>query len=149
MFTVGDLADSESAFDTAIRMGQARLRASDGTNLAVLPETELAALTKVVRSATLHVRVGRLLGMPAASRSSADFGEDVWLEVLDDEDLATFLDELGAVLLVASREQSIDQLDQLLADWRVTAEALADPEDREILLGGYSDADFVEVHRPE
>lgn len=148
VFTVGDLVASERAFAEAARTGQARLQVSDGTELAVLPDHELAALVDIVGCATQHLLVELVLRTPPAQRTVADFGDQEWLAVFDDDDLATFAEELGAALLVASRQRSTDELHRIVSEWRVTADALADPERRELLLSRHDEADFVEVQRP-
>jgi len=40
-------------------------------------------------------------------------------------------------------------LDQLLRDWRVTADELADPLRRDVLVGEFRADDLAEADRPE
>jgi hypothetical protein len=72
----------------------------------------------------------------------------------------TDLDRLAALLPEEDRDQFWlelrdalnqpgDALERTLQDWLETARALADPLNREILLGEYDASDFVEVERPE
>ena len=78
-----------------------------------------------------------------------EFGELTWLRHLDVDDLAQFVAEVWAAVTVAYHDDNLTDLEQLLRDWRVTADELADPSRREVLLGGFDPNDCVEASRPE
>jgi hypothetical protein len=50
---------------------------------------------------------------------------------------------------VAYHDGDLTELDQLVRDWRATADELADPVRREALLGEFRADDYVEADRPE
>lgn len=120
----------------------------DGTSLAMPREEKLAVLDDIVHWANELLLIDARLRRPAGDRSPTDFGKHAWLQVFDDDDLATFVGELGEALLAAARQGSSADLDKLVDDWRVTAEALSDDDRRDVLLGHPEDSDFVEVARP-
>lgn len=84
-----------------------------------------------------------------AKRTPADFGDLTWLRHFDDDDLAEFVRELRQTLSLAYHDDDLTSLVDAIADWKATADELADPTRREILLGTVDSADFVEVARPE
>jgi hypothetical protein len=92
--------------------------------------------------------VERARAKPAAERAPADFGDLTWLRHLDDDDLAQFLQEVRAAVSVAYHDDDLGELEQLVHDWRATADELADPARRKVLLGGFDAADYVEAPRP-
>lgn len=67
-----------------------------------------------------------------------------WLRAFDAEDLREFAAELH-------QAESSAAIADVLHRWRITAEQLADPERRAILLtrGDLREEDFIEVDRPE
>ncbi len=67
-----------------------------------------------------------------------------WLLHLDHDDMNCFTDDLRYAL----RDRDPAALATCLREWRVTAEALADPELRAALTAPPGDADFTEVQRP-
>ncbi len=84
-----------------------------------------------------------------AERHPADFGDLTWLRYLDDDDLAQFVTELRQTLSLAYHDDDLALLVDAVAEWKATADELADPARREVLLGAVDAADFVEVARPE
>jgi hypothetical protein len=90
----------------------------------------------------------RALAKPRADRVPYDFGDLTWLRHLDDEDLATFIAELRTAVSVACHEDDLAKLEQLARDWRATADELADPARRHVLLGDFAAGDFAEAERP-
>jgi len=77
-----------------------------------------------------------------------DYGDLTWLRHLDEGDLAAFISEVRAAVLVAY-DDDLTELDQLVRDWRATADELADPARREVLLGGLDPHDYVDAAQPE
>jgi len=149
VFQASDLARKRRVFIDAARSGLARLRDTDGTSLVMIPEARLAALMEIVDWAHEHLVLDATMRKPGPARSAKDFGAAAWLRYLDEDDLATFVSELGEELLVAAATESADGLRQLVDDWRVTAEAVSDPERRAVLTGRHQIDDFVEVDRPK
>jgi hypothetical protein len=49
---------------------------------------------------------------------------------------------------VAYHDDDLRELDQLVNDWRTTADELADPGRQHVLLGSFNADDFAEVSRP-
>jgi hypothetical protein len=84
-----------------------------------------------------------------AERTPADFGDLTWLRHFDEDDLAEFVSELRQTLSLAYHDDDLISLVDAVADWKATADELADPARREVLLGAVDAADFVEVARPE
>jgi hypothetical protein len=78
-----------------------------------------------------------------------DFGDLTWLRHLDDADLATFIAEVRTAVSIAYHDDDLTELDQLLRDWRATADELADPARREALLGEFDAHDYVAADKPE
>ncbi len=114
----------------------------------MLPERRLHLLEMLARWNTAHLRLEALLrrsGRP----SVADLGDLAWLRAFDEDDLREFVDELHECLVAAHADESSDVLEEVVAAWRTTAQQLADPLRRSILLGEKAEADFVEVGQPE
>jgi hypothetical protein len=121
--------------------GRALVRAVDGTALVL---TRLAAVEAQDCVATWALR---LHALDADDPTSAPL-ELEWLGAFDAEDRAVCLDELWHALLKVRAEEDRSKFDETLRAWRVTAEALADPERRKVLLGVVEVDDFVVADRP-
>jgi hypothetical protein len=143
----GLLGQLREVTDTA-RRGLARIRDTDGTGLVLLPARHYEVLEAVSRWYDRLDVVERARAKPAAERVPADFGDLTWLRHLDDDDLAQFLQEVRAAVSVAYHDDDLGELEQLVHDWRATADELADPARREVLLGRFDAADYVEAPRP-
>ena len=70
-----------------------------------------------------------------------------WLAALDAGDLADFVGEMRAALNASVAARSAEPLERCLHAWRVTGEALLDPETRAVLTRP-GDGDYGEVPRP-
>jgi Family of unknown function (DUF6247) len=70
-----------------------------------------------------------------------------WLAALDPGDLADFAGEMRAAIDSSVAARDAGPLETCLREWRATAEALSDPQRREVLAGP-GDDDYVEVPRP-
>ena len=148
IYTASDLDRKRREVTDAARRGIARIRDTDGMGLVLLPARHYEVLDAVSR---WHDRLDvaeRALAKPRGQRIPRDFGDLTWLRHLDDEDLAVFIAELRATVSVAYHDDDLSDLDQLVRDWRVTADELADPARREALLGSFAEADYVDVERP-
>jgi hypothetical protein len=71
-----------------------------------------------------------------------------WTQHLDADDRALMLAELRDCLGTLESTGDPGPLETCLREWRVTAEALADPERRAVLTGPLEPGDFTEVARP-
>lgn len=134
IFQASDLARDRTRFLDAARAGRAVVRDKDGTGLVMLPEAELAVLEGY---AAWSQRLNRLSALLETERplTAAMLGELAWLRVFDAEDLREFVDELHAALIAGLADQSLDDIEQIVRDWRITARQLEDPLRRAVLLG--------------
>ncbi|MGH3979686.1 MAG: hypothetical protein ACRDRZ_11915, partial [Pseudonocardiaceae bacterium] len=135
IYTVSDLNRKRREVADAARRGLARIRDTDGTGLVLLPARHYEVLEAVSRWADRLGVVERAQTKSRAERQPADFGDLTWLRHLDDEDLAQFVTELRQTLSLAYHDEDLTSLDNAVVDWKATAEELADPARREILLG--------------
>lgn len=132
------------------RAGQARVRDSDGTNFLVLPEVAVETLRRVNAAAASLASIEALLeGMETRAPAVSEYGDWSWLRVLEPDDLHEFVRDIREAIIVGVREGSTALLEEQLHAWRVTAEQAHDPQFRAVLVGGASEADFVEVRRPK
>jgi hypothetical protein len=135
--------------DTA-RRSRARIRDKDGLSLLVLPEEQVERLETIARYALNLLALERALeGTDVALSTRVGELEWGWLYVFDADDLHTFASEIRQALLLGSREDRSDLLDDVLHGWRITAQTLDDPLRRSILLGPLRTEDYSEVVRPE
>jgi uncharacterized secreted protein with C-terminal beta-propeller domain len=149
LYTVSDLDRKRREVTDTARRGVAHIRDTDGTGLVLLRAHHYQTLDTVSRWHDRLAVVDRARAKPAPDRGPSDFGDLTWLRHLDDDDLATFVAEIRAAVSVAYHDDDLTELEQLVHDWRVTANELADRTRREVLLGGFDSADYVEVTRPE
>jgi hypothetical protein len=147
VFQASDLAGTKRReFLGAAREGGALLRDTDGFALAMVPLSQLEAITEVARMA-----VAALLATAALSRDQvrpAELGQLAWLAVFDEDDRAEFFDELRDALAVAEATRDAGPVETCLREWRTTARALSDPLAREISTGPGGD-EYSEVTRPQ
>jgi hypothetical protein len=148
IYTASDLDRRRREVTDTARRGLARIRDTDGTGLVLLPARHYEVLESVSRWYDRLDVVERARAKPAAERVPADFGDLTWLRHLDDDDLAQFLHEVRAAVSVAYHDDDLGELEQLVHDWRATADELADPARREVLVGGFDAAEYVEAPRP-
>jgi hypothetical protein len=149
IYTASDLDRKRREVTNAARRGVAHIRDTDGMGLVLLPAKHYDVLDAVSR---WHVRLDvaeRARAKPTNDRVPHDFGDLTWLRHFDDDDLASFIAELRVAVTVAYHDDDLTELDQLVRDWRATADELADPTRREVLLGGFTADDFVEAGQPE
>jgi len=150
IFQPSDLNQHGRAILDAARQGGARIRDKDGMGLLVLPEEHVEALEAVARYATEFLTIERAMALTRTEgREAIRVSPWPWLASLDDDDLAQFVAELRDALLVAFKTGTIKPTEQLIAEWRVTAEQLSDPTRRRVLLEPLATDDYVEVQRPE
>jgi len=131
------------------KAGQARVRDLDGTDILLLPESEVEALRRVNAVAANLLAIERVAELMATRRPDLpEYGEWSWLRVFDADDLREFIREIREAVIVGVREGSTTLLDEQLRAWRITAQQADDPLFRDILRGGASEEDFTEVGRP-
>jgi hypothetical protein len=113
--------------------------------------TVVPPLRQAAHTSTLDVTVPDLMGAfrdAEAQRWAARITTDIfaWLRSsgFDPDDQREFVRDLTEAVAGTP-----DDIAEVIREWRLTAEALADPTRREILLGDNTDADYVEVQRPE
>lgn len=136
--------------DEAREGSNPRVRDKDGTGIVVVLEQEFDALTALTTATASYILLDRAVAHRTKDEapSLAEFGDWTWLRHFDRDDLVEFLGEIGDALVVANRERTFEPVRVVLRDWMTTANALADPLRRQILLGDPQDEDFVEVARP-
>jgi hypothetical protein len=149
IYTASDLDRRRREVTDAARRGVARIRETDGMGLVLLPAKHYEVLEAV---SLWHDRLNtadRARATPADTRAPHDFGDLTWLRHFDDDDLATFVVEVRVAVSVAYHDDDLTELDNLINDWRTTADELADTARRETLLGGFGAADYVDASQPE
>lgn len=147
VFQASDLAGTKRReFLGAAREGGALLRDTDGFALTMIPLAQLEAITEVARTAVAALQAVAALGREFVR--PAELGSLAWLAVFDNDDRAEFFAELRDALAVADATRDAAPVETCLREWRTTARALADPQ-RQAILTGPGDDDYVEVSRPE
>jgi hypothetical protein len=154
VYQASDLNRRGRAILDDARKGLARVRDTDGLSLVITPESRLGELEDLraiadwvasyvaLEAAVVHGDPDRI---PLAA-----LGSWTWLRHLPPADLSEFVNEIRDGLVASCREHSIAPADQVLDEWRETAEALSDPASRETLLAESPAAeDWVDVDRPE
>lgn len=149
VFQASDLNQKGRLMLDAARSGEARVRDEDGFSLVVLPEHRVRALLGVARTAANLATLEQTLAAGSGEWSLAGYGEWTWLRHLPPEDLPEFVVAVREALIAAAREETTAALDETVQAWRRTAEELADPKARAVLLGRHTEEDFAEVSRPE
>jgi hypothetical protein len=131
------------------KVGEARVRDSDGTSILLIPEAQVHALRQV-SAAAANLAAVETVAEAMASRCPGltEYGEWSWLRVFDADDLREFIRDIREAIVVAAREGSSALLEEQLRAWHVTAQQATDPVFRDILRGGASEGNFVEVGGP-
>lgn len=148
VFQASDLDRHGRAILDAARTGEARVREADGTSFLVIPARRAQALAGVARAAANLAMIEQALAAPGDHLTAGDFGEWAWLRHLERDDLHEFVGDMRQAIISAVREEVSDPLDTIVREWQVTADALADPDRRAVLLGEHRDEDFVTAARP-
>lgn len=148
IFQSSDLAKLRTELLDAARSGRARVRDKDGTGLVMLPEKDLEVLEQYALWSQAHSRLNALL---ASSKriTVSDFGELAWLRVFDRDDLTEFVNELHDSLIAGLADRDLKPVFDTVEAWRITARQLEDPLRKSVLLGSLSEADLVDVERPD
>ncbi|MDA0637079.1 hypothetical protein OUY22_27060 [Nonomuraea sp. MCN248] len=125
--------------------GRARLRATDGTSLVMLPESELDLLEALARWGEAYAKLATLLRRNEGVPPLFQLGELAWLRSLDREDIEEFLCDLQDAIIAAKADGATTILDECLHAWKATARQLEDPLRRSVLLGTHRSDDYVPV----
>ncbi|HVX23555.1 MAG TPA: hypothetical protein VHB02_19590 [Acidimicrobiales bacterium] len=148
--TVHSLEELRSSTANVVEEARHRivhLRVDDDDGLVLLAEEQYEEIVRWIRAVLV---ASRAIGMPEAERQPGAFGDSPWLAVFDDEDLTTFVEEMGKAIfdVLGSTAGTVDGLRTVGQEWRTTATVLADPVSREVLLGRHDVDDFIEISRP-
>ena len=128
-----DLARKPREVIDAARSGAAYIRDKDGLRLVLAPAAELERTTEMLGLAVDVIRALDALDHRADPGPGA-YGGLAWLSLLPEEAQRRCVAELIRVLLVSASGTSLRPVEQLLGDWRATAEAWANPDTRDVLL---------------
>lgn len=147
IFQATDLSRERTRFLEAARNGRARVRDKDGMGLVMLPESELDVLEGF---AEWSQRLNRLNALIEAGRTgSADLlGDLAWVRTLDLEDVRELAADLHQALVVGLADRTLDEVEQTVADWRITARQLEDPMRRSVLLGQDNMSEYTDAEEP-
>lgn len=148
IYQASDLNQQYRALLDAARQGDVRIRDKDGFSIMLVPERRLRVLETISEVSANLLTLEMALARQPSQLTLIDYGAWTWLRHLDPDDLQVFLREAREVLLIAAREQDSAELDSTLYAWQRTAEAATDPKRKDILLGRWTDDDFLEVGRP-
>lgn len=144
-----DLAGAKrTQFIQEARAGRARLRDKDGIALIMLPERDLNVLDEFARWSQVQQRIA-VLATQAKPASVAELGDLAWLRVFDNDDLTAFADDLHTALIAGLADQDTDVINDMVADWRITARQMEDPLRRAVLLDTFHEGDFEGAQAPE
>jgi hypothetical protein len=144
-----DLAGAKrTQFLQDARGGRARLRDKDGVTLVMLPEQDLDVLDNFAKWSMVQQRIASLAERTAKA-SVLELGDLAWVRVFDQDDLATFSDELHGALITALADKDTDLIEEVVGAWRITARQLEDPLRRSVLTSAFRASDFVDASAPE
>lgn len=139
IYQATDLKDRRTELLSAAASGRALVRAVDGTAL-VFTRLEQVEADRFVAEWSLALHQAGEDRLPPRLR---------WLRHLDTDDRAECLGDLWEALEDLSAGASgRETFEVALAEWRATAQSLADPDRRDILLGEITDDDFVPADPP-
>ena len=129
-----DLARRHREVIDAARRGSALIRDKDGVALLMAPADQDRRTREINEIALGLVRIATVLLAGDPHPAAGALANLAWLSVLPSEAQRRFFDEMAEAILVAASGTSMRPVEQLLGDWRATAEAWADPDVREQLL---------------
>jgi hypothetical protein len=127
-YQVSDLQRQYRRIVGDARTHGALIRDKDGTTLTLVPTDVYDRATTLVGYIPTLVQLEHVLRQPGEARHVTAFGPVAWAAALDEDDLTTFVHEFADTLLVAASGGPLDAIEDLLHDWRITAEALADED---------------------
>jgi hypothetical protein len=124
-YQVSDLQRQYRRIVGEARTHGAHIRDKDGTTLTLAPSEAYDRAVSLVGYIPTLVQLEHVVRQPRESRHIAAFGPVAWAAALDEDDLATFVHEFADALLLAASGGPLEAIEDLLYDWRITAEALA------------------------
>ena len=127
-YQVSDLQRQYRRIVGDARAHGALIRDKDGLSLTLAPTETIERSLALVGYIPGLVQLEHLLRQPRSTRHVATFGGFAWAAALDEEDLVAFVHEFSDALLVAATGGPLRALEELLYDWRVTAEMMGDPD---------------------
>ncbi|MFD0885048.1 hypothetical protein ACFQ08_10865 [Streptosporangium algeriense] len=150
IYQATDLTGSKRVeFLNEARRDRARLRATDGTSLVMLPERTLSLLEALAKWGGAYAKLSTLLRRSTGVPSTSELGELAWLRSLDQEDMEEFLTELQDAIVAAKADEDTAILDECVHAWKATARQLSDPLRRSVLMGTHHSDDYVPAESPD
>lgn len=127
-YQVSDLQRQYRRIVGEARTHGALIRDKDGTTLALAPADTYDRAARLVGYIPTLVQLEHVVRQPREARHVTAFGPVAWAAALDEADLEDFVHEFADALLLAASGGPIGAIDDLLYDWRITAEALSDDD---------------------
>lgn len=127
-YQVSDLQRQYRRIVGEARSHGALIRDKDGTTLTLAPTDAYDRAANLVGYIPTLVQLEHVVRQPREARHVTSFGPVAWAASLDEEDLAAFVHEFADALLLAASGGPLDAIEDLLYDWRITAEALSDDD---------------------
>lgn len=127
-YQVSDLQRQYRTIVGEARDHGALIRDKDGLSLTMAPTSEIERTRALVGYIPALVQLQHMVRLPRSARHVSGFGALAWAAALDDEDLVTFVHEFSDALLIAASGGPLRAVEELLYDWRVTAEMVGDPD---------------------
>ncbi|MFF4991758.1 hypothetical protein ACFY19_31575 [Streptosporangium saharense] len=150
IYQATDLTGSKRVeFLNEARRDRARLRATDGTSLVMLPERTLATLETIAKWGGAYIKLSTLLRRKTGVPNTSELGELAWLRPFDREDMEEFLTELQDTIVAAEADGDTAILDECVRAWKATARQLSDPLRRSVLLNAHHSDDYVPAESPD
>lgn len=106
----------------------ALIRDKDGLSLTLAPTGAIERAHALVGYIPSLVQLEHLIHEPRPTRRVSAFGAFAWAATLDEDDLIAFVREFADALLVAASGGPLRPVEELIYDWQVTAELMADPD---------------------
>ena len=127
-YQVTDLARNHRAVVEAGRSGTgALIRDKDGVLLRLQRAEDTDKQEHLVRLLIAHAEASLQLELPVTERSPLAYRDLAWIVPLGDDDQREMLSDLLDLVAIAAAGGPIRVVDDLLDDWKATAEVAADP----------------------
>ncbi|MEA3511719.1 MAG: hypothetical protein U9R51_09820 [Actinomycetota bacterium] len=127
-YQVTDLARSHRAVVEAGRSDAgALIRDKDGVLLLLQRAEDAEKQERLVGLLIAYAEASLQLELPVGERSPLAYRSLAWIVRLDDDDQREMLSELLDAVAIAAAGGSVRGVDDLLIDWKATAEVAADP----------------------
>lgn len=143
-FQVTDLQRNHRDVIAQARKSGALIRDKDGLVLLLQPVGDAQRAQYLNDLMADAIRMTSALWHHPDKRNPGQYGSLAWAVVLSNESQNEFIQALSNQLLISQHSGSTQELEDLLGDWRATAQAWADDEVRNDLLEE-SDHPLVDV----